>query len=54
LGKGGLKREADARLHCGIALVKTKQFDAAKAMLQSVAGDASSMQMANLWVSLAK
>lgn len=54
LGKGGLKREADARLHCGIALVKTKQFDAAKAMLQSVAGDASSMQMANLWISLAK
>lgn len=54
LVKGGLKREADARLHCGIALVKTKQFDAAKAMLQSVAGDASSMQMANLWISLAK
>jgi tetratricopeptide (TPR) repeat protein len=54
LGKGGLKREADARLHCGIALVKTKQFDAAKAMLQSVAGDASSMQVANLWISLAK
>jgi hypothetical protein len=41
-------------LHCGIALVKTKQFDAAKVMLQSVAGDASSMQMANLWISLAK
>lgn len=54
LGKGGLKREADARLHCGIALLKAKQLDAAKSMLQSVAGDTSAMQMANLWISLVK
>jgi tetratricopeptide (TPR) repeat protein len=54
LSKGGLKREADARLHCGIALLKAKQADQAKAMLQSVAGDASVVQMAKLWISLAK
>jgi tetratricopeptide (TPR) repeat protein len=54
LGKGGLKREADARLHCGIALLKAKQLDAAKSMLQSVAGDTSAMQIANLWISLVK
>ena len=54
LSKGGLKREADARLHCGLALLKAKQVDAAKSMLQSVAGDAAVVQMATLWVSLAK
>jgi tetratricopeptide (TPR) repeat protein len=54
LSKGGLKREADARLHCGIALLKAKQADQAKTMLQSVAGDASAVQMASLWISLMK
>lgn len=54
LSKGGLKREADARLHCGIALFKAKQSDQAKTMLQSVVGDTSAVQMANLWISLAK
>ena len=54
LSKGGLKREAEARLNCGIALLKAKQLDAAKSMLQSVAGDASAVQMASLWISLAK
>ena len=54
LSKGGLKREADTRLHCGIAWLKAKQIEQAKTMLQSVAGDASSVQMANLWISLAK
>jgi tetratricopeptide (TPR) repeat protein len=54
LSKGGLKREADARLHCGIALLKAKQADQAKTMLQSVAGDASAVQMAGLWISLMK
>lgn len=54
LSKGGLKREADARLHCGMALFKAKHTEQAKAMLQSVAGEASSVQMASLWMSLMK
>ena len=54
LSKGGLKREADARLHCGIALLKAKQVEQAKTMLQSVAGDPTVVQMAKLWISLAK
>jgi tetratricopeptide (TPR) repeat protein len=54
LSKGGLKREGDARLHCGIALLKAKQLDAAKSMLQSVTADSSAVQMASLWISLAK
>lgn len=54
LSKGGLKREADARLHCGIALLKAKQADQAKTMLQSVTGDALAVQMAVLWISLVK
>lgn len=54
LSSGGLKREADARLHCGIALFKAKQAEQAKTMLQSVTGDASSVQMVRLWMSLVK
>lgn len=54
LSIGGLKREADVRLHYGIVLWKAKQADQAKTMLQSVNGDALVMQMANLWVSLVK
>jgi len=54
LSKGGLKREGEARLHCGIALIKLKQTEAAKSMLQSVTGDAFYEQMATLWISLAK
>jgi tetratricopeptide (TPR) repeat protein len=54
LSKGGLKREADTRLHCGIALLKAKKPDAAKSMLQSVTADSSAVQMASLWISLAK
>lgn len=54
LSKGGLKREADARLHCGIALLKAKQYEQAKSMFQSVTGEPSVVQMAKLWISLAK
>ncbi|WP_310625649.1 hypothetical protein [Limnohabitans sp.] len=54
LSKGGLKREANVRLHCGIALFKAKQAEEAKVMLQSVSGDASAMQMASLWLLLVK
>jgi len=54
LSKGGLKRDADARLHCGMALFKAKQTEQAKAMLQSVSGDASATMMAGLWIALMK
>ncbi len=54
LSKGGLKRDADARLHCGMALFKAKQMEQAKAMLQSVSGDASATMMAGLWIALMK
>jgi Tfp pilus assembly protein PilF len=54
LSKGGLKREADARLNCGIALRNAKQVDQAKTMLQSVAGDPTAMQMAKLWILMMK
>ena len=54
LSKGGLKRDADARLHCGMALFKAKQTEQAKAMLQSVSGDASATMMAGLWIVLMK
>ena len=54
LSKGGLKRDADARLHCGMALFKAKQTEQAKAMLESVSGDASATMMAGLWIALMK
>jgi predicted negative regulator of RcsB-dependent stress response len=54
LNKGGLKREADARLHCGIALFKANRSEQAQTMLQSVVGDASASQLASLWLSLMK
>jgi len=54
LTKGGLKREAEARLHCGIALFKAQQGEQAKAMLGSVGDDASAVQLASLWISLVK
>lgn len=54
LSKGGLKREAETRLHCGIALLKAKQGEQAKTMLQSAMDDASLSQLAGLWISLVK
>jgi len=54
LSKGGLKREAETRLHCGIALLKAKQGEQAKTMLQSAMDDASLSQLASLWISLVK
>lgn len=54
LNKGGLKREAETRLHCGIALLKANQGEQAKTMLQSVTDDASVVQLASLWMSLVK
>jgi Tfp pilus assembly protein PilF len=54
LGKGGLKREAEARLHCGMALLKAQEGGQAKAMLISVNGDAFAVHLASLWTSLVK
>ncbi len=54
LVKGGLKREPEVRLHCGMALLKANQVESAKTMLQSVQGEPAAMQMATLWMSLMK
>lgn len=54
LGKGGLKREGEVRLHCGIALLKLNQIEPAKAMWASVQGDEALMTLSSLWTSLAK
>ncbi len=51
--KGGLKREAEARLHCGIALFKLNQPDLAKRMWSTVQGDDALNTLASLWISLA-
>jgi uncharacterized protein HemY len=54
LAKGGLKREAEVRLHCGIALFKSNQVEPAKAMWASVQGEEALMTLSSLWTSLAK
>jgi tetratricopeptide (TPR) repeat protein len=54
LAKGGLRREAETRLHCGIALLKSAQVDAAKVMLSSVKGDETATLLATLWLNLAR
>jgi tetratricopeptide (TPR) repeat protein len=54
LAKGGLRREAETRLHCGIALLKSAQVDAAKVMLSSVKGDDTATLLAALWLNLAR
>jgi tetratricopeptide (TPR) repeat protein len=54
LDKGGLKREAEVRLHAGIALLKLHQTEPAKAMLASVQGDEALHTLGTLWMSLMK
>ena len=54
LAKGGLKREAEVRLHAGIALLKLNQTEPAKAMLASVQGDEALHTLSALWMSLMK
>ena len=54
LVKGGLRREAETRLHCGIAMFKSGHSDAAKTMLASVKGDDTAVLLASLWLNLAK
>ncbi|CAN1519486.1 hypothetical protein [Limnohabitans sp. B9-3] len=54
LAKGGLRREAETRLHCGIAMFKSGQTDAAKAILSSVRDDDTAVLLASLWLNLMK
>lgn len=49
LSMGGLRREAETRLHAGIALFKAGQKDEALKMLDSVQGDATAVELAQLW-----
>jgi hypothetical protein len=46
---GGLRREAETRLHAGIVLFKAGQKAAALTMWDSVQGDATAVDIAQLW-----
>ena len=49
LAMGGLRREAETRLHAGIALFKLGQIEQAHTMWESVKGDATAVELAQLW-----
>jgi len=49
LAMGGLRREAETRLHAGIALFKLGQKEQAHSMWDSVQGDATAVELAQLW-----
>ncbi len=49
LNMGGLRREAETRLHAGIALAKAGQKAAAIKMWDSAQGDATAEDIAQLW-----
>jgi len=51
LAMGGLRREAEIRLHAGIALFKLGQKADANTMWSSVQGDATAVELAQLWKS---
>jgi Tfp pilus assembly protein PilF len=50
LDQGGLKREAELRLHYGISLFKAQQVAGARNMLSSVRGEATAVELASLWL----
>ena len=50
LQAGGLRREAEVRLHHGVALLRAGQLDAARQQLQAVQGDATAQALARLWL----
>lgn len=52
LAQPGLRREAETRLQHGVALFQAGQFPAARAMLESVRGDATAQELAGLWIML--
>jgi uncharacterized protein HemY len=49
LAMGGLRREAETRLHAGIVLFKLGQKAEATKMWDSVQGDATAVEFAQLW-----
>lgn len=49
LSMGGLRREAETRLHAGIALVKAGKKAEAIKMLESTQGDPTAVEIAQLW-----
>lgn len=49
LSMGGLRREAETRLHAGIALVKSGKKAEAIKMLESTQGDPTAVEIAQLW-----
>jgi tetratricopeptide (TPR) repeat protein len=49
LSMGGLRREAETRLHAGIALFKAGQKAEAIKMWDSAQGDATAVDIAQLW-----
>jgi tetratricopeptide (TPR) repeat protein len=51
LAMGGLRREAETRLHAGIVLSKAGQKDEALKMWDSVQGDPTAVELAQLWKS---
>lgn len=51
---GGLRREAEVRLHHGIALFKAGQKAAALAQWQFIQADSTAMELASLWALMAR
>jgi len=49
ISMGGLRREAETRLHAGIVLFKAGQKEEARKMWDSVQGDATAVDIAQLW-----
>ncbi len=49
IAMGGLRREAEIRLHAGIALFKAGQKEEASKMWDSVQGEATAVDIAQLW-----
>ena len=54
LAKGGLRREAEVRLHHGVGLLQARQTDAARGMLASVRDEPTALELASLWALLLK
>ena len=52
LAMGGLRREAETRLHAGIALFRLGQKAEANTMWDSIQGDATAIELAQLWKTL--
>ena len=52
LAMGGLRREAETRLHAGIALFKLGQKAEANTLWDSIQGDATAIELAQLWKTL--